>query len=119
MKVKRTSWHYKICHIGSDYENNNDNLCSYFWVVVGKIALFGSAGLLLCVLAYYYFTDPFVLSTSILILSILLGVALPIVVIHYIRQVCGKSIECPGESIVIEFVKAQKDKVCPLIEYIN
>ena len=119
MKIKRSSLHYKICHIGSDYENNNDNLCSYFWVVVGKIALFGSAGLLLCVLAYYYFTDPFVLSTSILILSILLGVALPILAIKYTRHIYGNPIECPGESLVVEFIKAQKDKVCPLIEYVD
>jgi len=39
MKIKRSSWHYKISNFGANYKNRWDSLCWYFWRAVAKIVL--------------------------------------------------------------------------------
>ncbi len=41
MKIKRTSWHFKISNLLVDFEHHNDNLCRYFWRLVGTLFLLG------------------------------------------------------------------------------
>jgi len=117
MKVKRSSWHYKISNFGG-FENCNDNLCVYFWRTVFKIVV----GVLLAVLVgtvlYAYLTSPFILSITILILFLVSCVALPVLAICYLRKKLGKPPEMPYGNIVVEYVKAKKNKICPFIEYI-
>jgi len=117
MKVKRSSWHYKISNFGG-FENCNDNLCVYFWRTVFKIIV----GVLLVVfvgsILYAYFTSLFILSTTILILFLVSCVVLPVLAIHYLRKKLGKSLEMPYGNIFVGYVKAKKNKICPFIEYI-
>lgn len=117
MKIKRKSWHYKISNFGADYEKTNDNICRYFWRLIGKCAItvFGTLGGIVLILAY--FTSHYWISTTIAVLWACLTVALPILAIWFLREKLGKSPEMPHGSIVVEYIKAKKEKVCPLIEY--
>ena len=116
MKIKRNSWHYKISNLLSDYEKDNDNLCIYFWRGVSKIAILFILGFLFGTFLFKLFTDiPFMIMTLFLLSSCMI----PISAISYIRKKLRKSPEIPYENILVEYVKARKDKVCPLIEYVD
>ena len=123
MKVKRSAWHCKISNFGGNYPRGygreDDNLCCYFWRIVGKL---GMLTFIICVvglLAYAYFTSIFVIPTTIMCLFILSVIIIPTLAIHYIREKKGEPITLPGENILYEYLKAKKRKVCPLIEYID
>lgn len=118
MKIKRSSWHSRISNLGNDYERANDNLCCYFWRFVGKLALIFVTTVIICVLIYFYFTDDFLVSNTIMLFLLVSSGALPSLAIHFIRRKLGKSPEMPYGNIVVEYIAAKKRKVCPLIEYI-
>ena len=124
MKIKRTSWHYKISNLGGYHEKRTDTLCWYFWRLVGKVVLIFSACLILSVLFYTYVTDPEVVFNTLVILFTFASCVLPILVIWYVRKKLGKSPTMPyGEktseygNVLFEYLKAAKEKVCPLIKY--
>lgn len=117
MQIKRSSWHYKISNLGS-FERGNDNLCCYFWRLVGKSALIFVVTFFICFLIYLYFTDDQILLNTIVLVWISLTFALPSLAIYLIRKKLGKSPEMPYGNIVVEYVAAKKRKVCPLIKYI-
>ena len=117
MEIKRSSWHYKISNFGNP-ERTYDNLCCYFWRLVGKIFLFLAIIILSSVLIYVYFTDNFWISTTIMILFLLSTFILPPLAIYFIRRMLGKSPEMPYGNIVTAYLAAKKEKVCPLIKYI-
>lgn len=117
MEIKRSSWHYKISNLGG-FERGNDNLCCYFWRLVGKLVLIFAVTFIFCLGVYTYFTHDLLIANTILLLFIISSVALPLLVIHFIRQKLNKSPEMPYGNIVIEYVVAKKRKVCPLIKYI-
>ncbi len=121
MKVKRSSWHCKISNLGS-FERSNDNLCCYFWRLVGKVILFVAAmiiiGFSIGVIIYWFFMPGFWISNTIMLLFIYSIFALPILTIYFLRRKLGKSLEMPYGNIVVEYMAAKKKKVCPLIEYI-
>lgn len=118
MKIKRSSWHYKISNLG-DFEKRNDNLCNYFWRIVGKLALFFIMAVLLFGIGFTYFTSPAVIPNTILLLWLFGSVILPPLVIGSIRERLGGPAEIKGESIVKEFIKAKKNRFCPMIKYVD
>lgn len=120
MKIKRTAWHYKISNSGR--ERSNDNLCNYFWRLVGNILAFvgkvmAALALVVCLvfLGYFIISDPLVL---IVVLFFVSSAVFPILAIWFMRKKLEKSLEMPYGNIVIAYIKAKKEKVCPLIEYI-
>lgn len=117
MEIRRSSWHYKISNFGS-VERSNDNLCCYFWRLVGKLALISVITFAFCFSIYIYFTSDLLIANTIAILFLCLSIALPSFIIHFIRRKLGKSPEMPYGNIVVEYIAAKKTKVCPLIEYI-
>jgi hypothetical protein len=117
MDIKRTSWHCKISNLGSDFERWDDNLCRYFWRLVGKSPLLLAAMIILCAGLYGYFTSDLLIANTIMILFLLSCFILPVLVIVLIRRKLGKSPEMPYENIVAEYLSAKKRKVCPLIKY--
>lgn len=117
MEIKRSSWHCKISNLGS-FEKSGDNLCCYFWRLVGKVALIFVTVFLICFLIYTYFTHSLWISTTIMLLFLVSSIALPSFAIHFIRKKLNKSPEMPYGNIVVEYITAKKRKVCPLIEYI-
>ena len=119
MKIKRSSWHYKISNFGADYENHSDSLCWYFWRAVGKIVFILIGIVWLSAMLYTWFTSSQFIASTIMILFIVSCFAIPILAIHCLRKLLGKSPEISGSNILIEYVKAKKLKICPLIEYID
>jgi len=118
MRVRRSSWHYKLSYLGSDYERGNDNLCGYFWRTVGKAVLLLGVFSLASLLVYTYFTHLLVISNTILLLFVLSSLIVPPLVIVYIRKILGKSPEMPYGNVLTGYLKARKQKVCPLIEFV-
>ena len=119
MKIKRKSWHYKISNFGADFEKSNDSLCRYVWRLVGKcaFAFFGTLAGILLTLAF--FASPYWISVTVIILWMTSSCAFPILAIWFLREKLGKSPEMPYGSLVTEYLKAKKEKVCPIIEYTN
>ena len=117
MEIKRTSWHYKISNLGG-FERMHDNLCSYFWRVIGKLVLFLVIIFILGFLIFVYCTSPFIVANTIMLLFIISISVLPPLAIYYLRKKVGKSPEIPYENIAIEYIKAKKRKICPLIKYV-
>ena len=120
MNIKRNSWHYKISLLGTDtYEKSTDSLCLYFWRLVLKSAGILLLSIIIPCLIYAYFTSHFVISTSIMVIFVVSCVALPISAIWYLRKLTGSQLKIPGENIAFEFIKAKKNKICPLIKYVD
>ena len=119
MIIKRNSWHYKISNLLPSFEVYNDNLCLYFWRVIGTCALLLCCVLFLCFLFYIYFTNPIWIACTIAILFVMLSVILPGWAIYFVRKKCGRPPVMPGENIIFEYIKAKKRKICPLIKYID
>lgn len=118
MKIKRSSWHYKISNLGTDFERSDDNLCCYFWRLVGKLIFLLAATIIFCAFSYAYFTDICLISNTIFLFFLLSVIIFPILAIYFIRKKLGKSPEMPYGNIVTEYLTAKKRKVCPLIDYI-
>jgi len=100
MKINRTSWHYKfICDLWQMDEPNT--LCQYFWTLMGTFFLTPIAIVFFIVIAPFI---PFMLGYEWLKEK-------------YMRRKYGHIDKEPG--IFISYYRAWKNKVCPLIEYVN
>jgi len=119
VKVRRKSWHYRLSHLLGNLERRSDNLCAYFWRMV--VVLLVLSFILFCVfqMVYTLFMNPATLEIMIFVSVIVLIFAAPPISIYYLRKWLGHSPELPAENIFIEFAKAKKRKVCPLIEYVD
>ena len=117
MKIKRSSWHYKINNFNG-VERGNDNLCHYFWRLVFKVAVLLVVMGYICWLFYLYLTSGFIIPIAIGVIFVVSCLALPPLAIHFLRKILGKSPETPYGNIVSAYVSAKKRKVCPLIEYV-
>ena len=117
MNISRKSWHYKINKMGETSESRT--LCGYFWRCVFHIFMlvFCSFVVGILILAYFYCTDPIAAAMNIMVAFVVSSIVLPIVVIRYIRKRLDGSPEMPYGNVVIEVMKAQKRRICPLIEY--
>jgi len=123
MKVKRSSLHCRISNFGGNYPRGhgreNDNLCCYFWRIVGKLVFLSIVSSWIIFILYQYFTSPQLIPNTIMVLFLISIVIVPIISIHYIRKIKGEPVKLSCENILYEFLKAKKRKVCPLIEYID
>jgi len=120
MKIKRSSWHYKINMLGPDtYERYPDNLCFYFWRCVFRLLFWAFVVLIIGFIAYAYFTDPFLTPITIIIFFFILSGVLPVLAIYFLRKKIGGPPKMPGENILFEYLQAKKNKICPLIEYVD
>jgi len=125
MKISRNSWHYKLRHWGSSIRRyESPTLCHYFWwltlkivVAVGLAFFLGALGMVFIYSIIDFFKSPFFISNSIAVVTIVLMVVLPLLTILFIREKLGRPIKTPGSSILTEYIKAKKNKLCPLIEY--
>jgi hypothetical protein len=120
MDIQRSAWHCKISN-WNRMEKTNDNLCSYFWRLVSNVCGFIGKGLIILALTliagfscYWIVTDPILL---IIVLWMTSSAFLPPFAIYFLRKKLGKSPEMPYGNIFIEYIKARKEKVCPIIKY--
>jgi len=119
MKIKRSSWHYKISNLGNPLENNTDNLCWYFWRAVFKMAYLIGILIFLIFLVHFWLINSQLISNTIMLFFIVSCIAVPFFAIRYLRRILGKSLEIPHGNIVTEYMRARKNKICPLIEYVD
>jgi hypothetical protein len=121
MRVNRESWHYKWKKLIIGEYNMYGNLCAYFWGCVLSIALPAIFTFLIIIVAILFivamFTDPLFFNVLIITIFGIGCIILPFIAIYWYRKKTIKQYLVPGEEIVIEFIKAKKNKICPLIDY--
>jgi len=115
MKVKRNTWHYWFYKLAcGHWVPSRTNLCAYFWTTalgLGMATLAIAMGVTFLGLigyAFYKFT-----AIAFMVLGSLVGGVGFIFLCIYLNDVYQDSE--PG--LVRVYVKAKKDKVCPLIEF--
>ena len=116
--IKRTSWHYRFNGwMNSQFESYGMNLCRYFWKTVGSILqllviigiILGAIGILTCACITDFWGIMIFLSPA--------GcVVLPILAISHLRKIYPKT-EIPTPNILKEYIKAKKNKYCPMIDF--
>lgn len=118
MKISRTSWHYKVSNF-SECENRNDNLCNYFWRLAFKLVVFTMVFALLVLFVTAVALGPELRLFLAVVLYCIASVLLPVFAVSKFREKMGTNSEVPGESILKEFIKAKKNKLCPIIKYVD
>jgi len=121
MKISKSSWHYRLWGRLSDEYKPPRDLCHYFWSIVSNIVLvlmmlaviLGIVGWLL----YAIITMPII--GWVVIGFICSAIVFPIIVIGGLRKLRGSPIWMPGSDVLSEFIRAKKQRVCPLIEYMD
>lgn len=136
MIINRNGWHYKLLNF--TYKKNKGwalhcdgepkTLCAYFWTFVGNLLEF----LLLRLLIIFICITPFIASWSyfmngsrgagvVLTAYLMLGATAGIIFLTYFVQDKYRKHEysksLSGVGVVLEMVKATKNKVCPFLTY--
>lgn len=113
MKVKRNSWHYKLW--SSYFNRNPKNLCQYFWAIVFSIFVSTSWIFIFVILIWMSFIA---IATSVG-WWVLICVAFSASIFWGGRNVYYKYFHNrpPKEpGLFRSWLKAKKEKVCPIIE---
>lgn len=135
MKVKTTSWHYRLWRFGreADWKEPRD-LCRYFWhIFIVKVLLPAAAATLVLMgigfLAYIIWSNP--ITTVVVLGFVVLGVVLLIGLGFLIKKMVDRNKRLkeerlhlppepePDPSVLFEYLKARKQKLCPLIEVVK
>ncbi len=115
MKVKRNTWHYWFYKLAcGHWPPRRTNLCAYFWKTVlglGMTTLAITLAVAFMVLIGFGFYNH--TAIAFMILGGIVGIVGFIFLCVYLNDVYQDSE--PG--LVRLYVKAKKDKVCPLIEF--
>ena len=140
MNISKTSWHYKVVantFCSMDRWWPSQSLCIYFWQVILRLVLGLALGLILVsplvtiityvtgtiesshVLVQLYASVGFVIGTL-----YLLGLLVFIFVLLYegvgwvSRKFPKKHKEPKEPSLLLAYIKAKKDRVCPMITFL-
>lgn len=111
MRISKRSWHYNL----HDPENPPKNLCTYFWSCVIKLAvLINLAGLLLFLIGWLVYKG--------LVQTNIGWILLPAVGLVWLgerrwRKRKKRTPKPPG--VARSYIRAKKERICPLIEYIT
>ena len=87
----------------------------FFNIMIPPVVILSVLSLIALYIAAWF--DPEEIPAVILVTFFILSMVLPFVAILGLRRVVGKSPIIPGESILVEYIKAKKAKICPFIEY--
>ena len=116
MRISRKSWHYRLNTSLYDYFNPN-NLCEYFWKTVFALtiamAIISMMIWAVVGLTKHVVNDPW---GSLIFLSLIGCIGFPIIAIKLLRYYFP-STKTKQESLVAEYLKAKKNRICPMIEY--
>ena len=142
MKVSRSAWHYEVVSEGLFWVDGwfpSKSLCKYFWQVVGMV-LVGLGSIMLVVSPIVaLLTFPFISgseATLVLFLQLMWalvgGAVLAMIALLafagavslvfgggrlILSKALSRSIKTKHPSIVYSYLKAKKDKVCPIIDF--
>lgn len=126
MKVKRSSWHYKLTSfIWRNLEYRGNNLCKYFWMMAWSLTIVCVIILFISGYSYMIYDTIFkdgstwAIFRICIILFVLSLLITPCIAISYFRKFVGKDIIVTVKvpNILSEFIKAKKDKYCPMIDF--
>lgn len=126
MKISKNSWHFKMHKIfNAGMEPKYKSLCTYFWGTVFTALLFyvllPLLGLGVLVLSTFPFVYFFTGDLSALAPAIIIGgfeiFALVTFWLDYRSKHYTRKIKEP--TLVGEYIKAKKRKICPLIEFVD
>ena len=134
MKINKSSWHYRYMKWvdekhGGLYGFPPKNLCQYFWMFVWALLkiplLFVITGLIVGGFLYVLllgFAWPFYTFEGLLIPQFISFVCVCIAMIGLLSNfIYMRSEESPDSvcSLAVNYLKAKKQKVCPIIKYEN
>jgi|SRR6478609_10523061 len=113
MEIKKSSWHYKIVDAFSEY-SPPDNLCNYFWRLVGSIVLsliVGAIllGILFCMTVAIIYRMDALMQVGLVIWT---GIALLL-----LFSILDKIKARRTPSLLSTYWKAFKGKYCPKITF--
>ena len=144
MKISTDSWHYKMLTeefmfmSGKSSYSVSNSLCIYFWQVVMRFLYGVGAG--------FVYASPFVFPTLLFtgipferesllyfitglwvglgfLISALVAMALVVMVLKYLWGKLRSSVsgvKAPKQvNIATAYIKAKKDKVCPMLEFVD
>jgi hypothetical protein len=134
MLISRYSWHYRFnewfTYNISGGKVEKSSLCPYFWATVSRlvvmavfaasvITVVGMIGLGVALLGIATFTGNF--APLIILVSVIAVIAF-ILFLSVRKEENGYIFLNPersDDSLVVNFAKAKKNKVCPMIQYID
>ena len=129
MQVSTHSWHYRLID-WLDF-NHPNNLCAYCWKTVWSIFVAGAAfpvavigGVILVTMPIWHmFFDRYLVDAAAFVAVIeILGLLILLYNLVSDRrkdEIYAGERECPEPSLAYVWIKAQHDKVCPLIRFVS
>ena len=128
MKVSKSSWHYWIYknsfEHGCAFEPNN--LCPYFWRVVGGgikiLVVTAVVAIVLGFVGWLFYAHTGATFVSTAVIGVIIAVSVNWDEIRWAyEERFGKSeeVETPEPGLLRSWLKAKKDKVCPVIEMVE
>lgn len=128
MQIKTTAWHHRI--LVATFTTPSNSLCIYFWQVVGTLGMFLFMGLLIAILVFTALAPiltiffPILYTTGFFAVGMMMWLAIFVCWYTEYRKTCKRRAELRGEpetdpNIVVEYVRAAKDKVCPILEFVD
>lgn len=118
MKIQKSAWHFQFFTMGFDsgYSGQAANLCSYFWrVVAGMLKIVCMVAVLLCVAVG---VGSMVFQFPLYCLALVVGTTAVVNAPRIAKRGKSKRGLCePG--LLRAYLRARKDKVCPLIEFVE
>jgi len=126
MKINTNSWHYKIVSRFTPSEEIPKTLCSYFWILffgiivliaglgAALIILFASLSPILVPLINHFYPGTINDGPE----KVITGLYAIVLVALLVRYIYNKT-SFTTNNVLFQYLKAKKDKVCPLIEYVE
>lgn len=122
MKISKKSWHYRLLRSGvNSDERIPANLCGYCWFLLYAVSLISLAAVMgiaaivaICYLIYRFFTwDGLTLFVQVTMGTVVLFAIICLIVAWHQHKK-----NHPGpQTLAGKWLKAKKDKICPLIEW--
>ena len=126
MEIRKDSWHYKVYEFSHDSSPSPEtNLCRYFWRVMWGLTLgtlmVTAAGAATFGLGLVFYRYPF--AACLVVGGIILLMAL-FFACYYINEKrldrkWAAGYVAPEPGLLRSYLKAKKEKVCPLITFVN
>ncbi len=129
MIVRKSSWHYwlyKTSFEHTAYSHKPTNLCPYFWRVVAGgskvliVAAFAAA--ILFIIGWCFYTHTaWSIAATVLITAIVAASSFQDEIRNFFSSTEneGEVAETPEPGLIRSWLKAKKDKVCPVIELVE
>ena len=122
LRISRCRWHYRLLRTFLSRDPQHKSLCRYFWSVVGTLALYAIFVVLLTVLVVagvawtLQHPLPVVAGVTVVALTVLIiwGV---VTFVRWKRRQPARARPPKAPNLTLEYIRAKKSRICPLIEW--